>query len=379
MPPSVETRREPLNFPAAQLGGRKRRVALTVSIVATLWIPCAALSRWQSPESLRWFISDFAAQTRILIIVPLLILGWPALAKQLHVIADHFSDAGLVSEAGEIEMERSGKALRNEADSVRVQFFLLFLSYVAVFSLLSVAQTTPTLLAWCLRPDGSGALSPAGLWYRFAATPFVVFLLFRWIWRQILWARFLHKTTRLDLRLNPAHPDCAAGLGFVETCHRKYLPLCLAMGTLLAGSMANHVVYLHQPVTTFKVYAAIQVFFVVAICIGPLCVFFHILLSAKRQGVFEYGVLALSMGERFKQKWIAEASRLSEDPLHAQDFSATTDLYSVVANVHEMKHVPFKSTTIARLAVWTLIPMIPVALTAVPVDVLAQRTLKLLL
>jgi hypothetical protein len=136
---------------------------------------------------------------------------------------------------------------------------------------------------------------------------------------------------------------------------------------------------MHAPLATFKYVALVVVAFVLMICVTPLCVFFYSLLRAKRKGMFSYGTLATSMGRRFEGRWIPESTNLSEDALVAPDFSATTDLNSITANVYEMRSVPFKSGMIVRLAAWTLVPMIPVALAAIPLDVLTERVLKLLL
>jgi hypothetical protein len=65
--------------------------------------------------------------------------------------------------------------------------------------------------------------------------------------------------------------------------------------------------------------------------------------------------------------------------LEAPDFSTTTDLYGVVANVHAMAIIPLDLRDLAPLATATLLPFVPVALMAVPLDVLLQHLANLLL
>jgi hypothetical protein len=209
--------------------------------------------------------------------------------------------------------------------------------------------------------------------------PCVGFVFFRWLWRQFLWLIFLLKVSRLSLRLIPSHPDRTAGLSFVETCHRKYVPFCLAVGTLFAGGVANRIAYGNAHLVTFKYIALIPVAVALVICVAPMCVFFRSLLHAKHEGIFAYSGLATSMGRRFEERWMPRSRNLSQDALEVPDFSATTDLNSIAAIVHEMRPVPFGSGVLVRLAVWTMVPIIPVAIATIPFDVLADRLLKLLL
>jgi len=51
-----------------------------------------------------------------------------------------------------------------------------------------------------------------------------------WIWRQIIWARFLRSTTLLDLRLIAVHPDHLGGLGFLEASLLGQLPFSFCLG-----------------------------------------------------------------------------------------------------------------------------------------------------
>jgi hypothetical protein len=84
------------------------------------------------------------------------------------------------------------------------------------------------------------------------------------------------------------------------------------------------------------------------------------------------------MGRQFEQKWLVVPGK-QEGALEAPDFSATTDLYSIVANVHEMKPLPIGMRSVSRLAVAALAPAIPLALVAVPFNVIVEHVIKRLL
>jgi hypothetical protein len=64
--------------------------------------------------------------------------------------------------------------------------------------------------------------------------------------------------------------------------------------------------------------------------------------------------------------------------LEAPDFSATTDLYSVSANVYEMRDIPFSWKDLVGPILPALLPIGAVALLAIPLQVVIDSLFKLL-
>ena len=120
-----------------------------------------------------------------------------------------------------------------------------------------------------------GRLHPwlAGWWAGLVAMPVFQFLCLRWYWRLFIWARFLWQVSRIDLKLEPAHPDGAAGLHFLAFVDRTFRPLLLALGTVLAGMMANRIFYAGGRLLDFKVEMAGTVVLLVFAILGPLLAF----------------------------------------------------------------------------------------------------------
>jgi hypothetical protein len=112
---------------------------------------------------------------------------------------------------------------------------------------------------------------------------------------------------------------------------------------------------------------------------GPLLAFSVKLLRARRQGIFAYGALATGEGQQFERKWLNRARPFDEGVLEVPDFSATTDLYQVVSNVYDMGTIPLDLKDLIPLAIATLLPFVPVALMAVPLDTLLRQLANLLL
>src|SRR5262249_12629597 len=100
----------------------------------------------------------------------------------------------------------------------------------------------------------------------------------------------------------------------------------------------------------------------VALLAGPLLVFNGKLFAAMRRGAFEYGAMARAMGRQLEQRWLNRS--FDQDVLSANDFSATTDLYSIVANVYTMNVVPVRLKNLVAVIAMSLLPFAPAALTA---------------
>jgi len=119
--------------------------------------------------------------------------------------------------------------------------------------------------------------------------------------------------------------------------------------------------------------------FVLVLCVAPLLVLYPTMLISRRRALYDYRTLTLGVGRQFQTAWLAQQAGESPDALKAQDFSATTDLFSIAANAHKMGVFPLDLPSIISLVIPTLLPFIPVLLTIVPVGDLLKAALGLVL
>ena len=111
----------------------------------------------------------------------------------------------------------------------------------------------------------------------------------------------------------------------------------------------------------------------------PLLVFARPLHRARLRGTLEYGGLAGELGLRFEERWLRRERGVGPESLEANDFSATTDLYSVSANVWRMRVIPVTLRDILAVVVASLLPFVPFALLVVPPDQILKAITGLLL
>ena len=358
---------------------RLRMVRPAVFAALLGWLPLVVLTGARGtfygvPGSL---LGDFALLARSLLAVPILILAETIVLKRLGGIGAHFSDSGLVDDDSREGFAQAVASTRKLRDSALAEILLVVGGYIIIYALARSFPTRETQ-AW-QRADTAGlrGYSPAGLWHMLVSLPLLLILFLGWMWRLFLWTRFLRLISRLHLNLIAAHPDHAAGLKFFGYSVRAWAPIALAMGVVVAGSLANRVTHGDATLSAFRAPALILLCVVTLLFAGPLLCFIVPLYHARITGVFGYGSLASVVGRDFERKWMKQPTgdakpEFPEDALGTQAFSATTDLYQVVGNVYDMFVVPIDLTSLIWLGAVTLTPMIPVILLVVPFQVIFE-------
>jgi ABC-type multidrug transport system fused ATPase/permease subunit len=347
------------------------------------WLPLAVLAATQrllsSDESAKTFFSDIAVLARSLVAVPALTFAEAECIPRLGKIVNHFAETGLVVGPDTARFQAAVSSTRRLLDSTIGDVVTLVLAYLVVAAL-ALYFSTDVLPAWHRRQSTSVmGLSPAGWWHALVSLPLLLVLFFGWLWRLALWARFLFLMSQLDLHLIPGHPDRVGGLKFVASSLRGFRLISFAVGAIVAGSIANSQVHRGTQFLEFKNLVIGLLIFLLILFAGPLTIFLNKLRETKRRGVFEYGALAGAVGTQFEAKWLRQKGSIDEQSLEVQDFSATTDLYSVTANVYAMREVPFSmKDLIGPIVIPAMLPFLPVALLAVPLKVIIHALAKLL-
>ena len=216
------------------------------------------------------------------------------------------------------------------------------------------------------------------MWYGYISLPIFQFLLLRWYFRLFIWMRFLWNVSRIELSLIPIHPDRLGGLGFLSKTAYAFALLATAHGTLLAGQIANRIFYLGAGLLEYKAEIAVVVVFMLAMVVGPLLVFAPQLARAKRTGMREYGTLAERYVREFDAKWLRGGAPASEALVGSADIQSLADLGTAYGVVRTMRLVPVTKDLIVQIAVATLVPIVPLALTLMPLEELLKRLLGIL-
>jgi hypothetical protein len=266
--------------------------------------------------------------------------------------------------------------LRN---SVLAEVLLIAFVYVVGVLIIWRHYTTLATATWYAAPSGEGLkLSFGGMWYGYVSLPLFQFLMIRWYFRIFIWARFLRQVSRLGLSLVPTHPDRVGGLGFLSNTAYAFTPLAVAHGGLIAGYIANRIFYLGASLPQFKIEIAALVIFVLCVVFGPFLVFTPRLAEAKRTGNREYGTLAERYVREFDAKWLRGGAPAEESLVGSSDIQSLADMSNSFEVVRTMRIAPVTKDAILRLVAAALAPVVPLALTMMPLEELLKKLFGIL-
>ena len=357
-----------------------RRAAL-VAFVA--WVPLILLSAAQgygigpTPQESMWL--DIAAHARYLVALPLLVLAESLCLPGLAAIANHFGEANLVADASRPRYQALLDSTRRLLSSPVTDITIIALAYLA-----TVVQPLPIYagnhLTWVGSTVSPDKLSLAGWWRLLVSQPLFTIVQIAWMWRIAVWGRFLYGVSHLELKLIPGHPDRAAGLGFLGGSLRVFLLPAFALAIPLAGAIAQEILRGGRNINDFRYDMGGALIVDVLLFTAPLFFLSPRLIRERTRGVFQYGALATAVGQRFERRWIEHIGTSADDrAMGSPDFSATTDLYSIAANVNQMQFVPVTLTQIGKLIVAAGLPFLPVLATAMPLKDIFGHIAKLVL
>jgi hypothetical protein len=355
-----------------------RRRVVVISLFA--WVPLLVLSAldgraWDGGVAVP-FLRDWDTHARFLVALPLLIVAELVVHQRMRFVVKQFLERNLIPPGALGRFEdaiASAFRLRNSMLAEVLLIVFVCLVGVSVFWRQYVVITTAT---WYATPTADGVtLSRTGVWYAYVSLALFQFLLMRWYFRILIWARFLWHVSRIQLSLIPTHPDRVGGLGFLANTVYAFVPLALAHGALLAGLIANRIFYLGARLLDFKIEVAVVLTFMLCLVFGPLLVFAAQLAQAKRTGGREYGTLAERYVREFDAKWLRGGAPADERLVGSGDIQSLADLANSVEVVRTMRPMPVTKEAVFYLAGATLAPVVPLALTMMS----PEELLKMLL
>lgn len=366
-----------LRFGPWDFGARAPRVALLLAVLT--WPPLFVLSLIhgvafggvQIP-----FIYDLSAHVRFLFAVPALVLADLAVGTRLRRTASHFVAAGLVSPSQEGRFAEIIVDTIRFRDSRIAELIVLGAAYLGTFAALR-SGPAHGLTSW-FQMHADGSLAGVNYWYAFVALPVFQFLVFRWVYRMVVWARFLWQVARLDLQVTPTHPDGAGGLGFLGKSAVAYGPVLFALSAVTASGIATSILFGGGKLQTFQSsYIALTVIALVVFA-GPLLVFAPTLMTLKQQGLVQYGTLASRYTQLFHRKWVVDGGQTDESILGSADIQSLADLGTTFEMVRKIRIVPIELADFIAIAIPGVVPAIPLLATVMPVGDIFKGLLRLL-
>lgn len=357
-----------------------RRVLAAVLLA---WLPLLLLSMaegnaWGHGVALT-FLLDIETQVRVLVVIPLLILAEVVVHRELPRVVRCFVDHGLIRDAERPRFDAAIASALRLRNSVAAELLLIAFVYGVGVLVIRRTQFALDVSSWYGVAKGDHPhLTLAGWWGALVSVPLLQFLMVRWYYRFFIWARFLWQVSRLDLRLEPTHPDATAGLHFIALAGRSYRFVLLALGAALSGMIASRIFYSGAALLDFKVEIIGTVALLIFIVLGPMLVFTPKLIAVRQQGMAAYGDLGQRYAREFDRKWM-RADHPSDEPLlGSADIQSLADLRNGFLVIKDIKIAAFDMKNVSALAVITVVPIAPLLLTTFSVEQILDRVLKAL-
>jgi hypothetical protein len=325
------------------------------------------------------FLLDVEVHVKFLLAIPLLIAAELVVHQRMRFVVKQFLERHMIPESAMARFDAAIASAFRLRNSVLAEVLLIAFVYVVGILIVWRHYTALDAATWYATASvGGSKLSLAGMWYGYLSLPFFQFLLCRWYFRLVIWMRFLWQVSRIKLSLVPTHPDRVGGLGFLSNTVYAFALLALAHGVLLAGQLANRIFYLGAALPAFKIEISVVIIFLLCLVIGPLLVFAPQLAQVKRVGLREYGTLAERYVREFDGKWLRGGAPADEPFVGSGDIQSLADLANSFEVVQGMRIVPVTKQALLLLVIATLAPVVPLALTMMPLEELMKKLLGVL-
>lgn len=355
-----------------------RRRVIVFALLA--WLPLLVLSAVQGlmlgGSVTVPFLLDVEVHIRFLLALPLLLIAEVEVHRRISPLLQQFLVRQLIPANS---MTRFGAAVASASrlrNSVLAEALLIAVVYGVGILIVWRHYLALDTATWYATPAAEDSkLTLAGMWYGYVSVPLVQFLLLRWYWRLLVWARLLWQVSRIELSLVPAHPDRASGLGFLATTGYAFTMLAVAHGALAAGQIASRIFFAGDALPEFVGVICVVIIFMLCVVFGPLLVFAPQLSEAKQAGLLEYGALAERYVREFDAKWLRGGAPPDEVMVGSADIQSLADLSSSYEVVRTMRIAPVTKQAVFLLAAATLVPIMPLLLTMIPLDELLQKLL----
>ena len=336
----------------ARLTGLRQQL---VAAVALTWVPLLALGLVSELVLGRRdpLLRDVSVHVRLLVAAPVFVVidrSCPAAGRNTLV---RLVREGFVRPSDEPRLANIARSARQLTDSTIPEVFLGLAAFgvgvAGVFGVVSLGGLAR-----------NGRLSASQIWYGLAAWPFFQFLLWRSLWRWVVWGRILFAVSRIDLVLVPSHPDKRGGVTFLSQPSISYCALFLfAVSSVLSAEWAEKIsipnVERLDPLLVAYVVAAALIAF------GPLLPFAPMLERARNAGLEQCGELATSFARHLQAEQAATDTPISVNP---ERLAYMTIIFN--ESVDRVRVVLFDRRDVIVLLVATLLPVVPVALAQIP-------------
>jgi hypothetical protein len=348
------------------------KAQLVISL-GLMWLPLVVLTLFAGTfyggGTIQPFITDVVPQVRLLVALPLLVVADMTINPAVDMAIRDLAVIGVVPEGERNRLQRALIRLTQSRDSVWPDVIMLIIAYGSTWLFrpgygdMDLGAVNPY---WFSPSSGDGnGLSAAGWWYVLVSAPIFQFILFRWAWRFLIWARFLYQVARIPLTLHATHPDLAGGLGTLGLAQQTFAVVFVAFATVVSSTVAHNMIFEGVGFDQSR----LEVFVFIVICVvliyAPMLFFSKGLYTARRIGLSQYGSLGHHLSDAFFRRWIKHSGQdVGAELKNSTDSSTMADYGATFETVRNMRFIPASLRNVVTTAGALAAPFLPLYLIA---------------
>ena len=237
--------------------------------------------------------------------------------------------------------------------------------------------TTSDNSSWAVQIAGDSAhVTLAGWWSVICSAPLFYFLLFRGLWRYIVWAMLLWRIASLNLRLVATHPDGKGGLAFLAEYPNAYSMFVFGISSGFAITVVRHVFEANISSVTFGYIVTAWLAIVFAFFAFPLLAFSKPLAELKDRSAEVLGAQATRY-HRAAERALIGRNLAANDSVEAAA-PAVPDPSAQFAASRKLSIFLMSRSAVAPLAAAALVPFAIAGATKLPYKEVFALVKKLL-
>ena len=362
--------------------GRPRWPAYATLLPLLCWLPMVALNAlWLSstaPARAR-VLFDLAAFAQLFIAMPMLLLGEAIVDRRVSSVGHYLSRSGIAPDVA--ALDNDFRWLTRWRTRCIGDVLCLAAAYLTALAFVwNELSAQPSVVTWrtVMTSSGSLRLSAAGWWFALVALPLFTYVWLRWVWKVALWTGFLRRISRIDLRLNAAHPDQAGGLAFLGEMQSRFGILIFGFGIMIAATVTHKVLIEGVPMSAFNTWTMVAGYVCIApmLFLLPMLLFTRKLVAVKHAGMARYSSFAIETLSSFERAPAGHVQPAENGP--PVQAPPMQDLAICFENAHNMRTFPADLKSILQLFATALGPMLPILLKFVPLPAQVKEIIEFL-
>lgn len=375
----------PFNALQARLGllreGQRRIGGRVVVFVLVAWavplVLCGAGGAGSGLDAMKAYLGELPVWARYFVALALFVIMEKQAGLQLQGLLKQFTRAPLLSRSS---LASAGEAVTQAVRRLDSRWAELFcLVAAALVSWLLYARLMESDdYSWAKRPGAArDYLTAAGWWIIVVSNTLFGFLLFRWIWRFIIWCGLLRAFAALDMRLVSTHPDSRGGLGFVGKYPNAFMLYVLALSCVIGAALSTLLAQDSLEASLYGYVMALWLVLVLAVFCIPLLPFNRPLARLKQDTSVQYNALATQHFRASERAMLGENIAAGAEDQEQAGQTRDPSKTMVIVDRQAVTLISFRTLLPVQLA--ALLPLAAAGVTLLPLKEILALMKKVLL